>query len=78
MAEAILTPQEEQEVVDALESSATAKTPGGPLDIFCKNWATLKQALEFLAGLLPEKYAALIKKVIRIGDLAHDTICPGK
>jgi len=74
MAETILTQEEQEEVLKALR--AEGPLDASVLDFFCKNWATMKRVLEFLAGKLPAKYADWIKRVIWIGDKAHDMFCP--
>lgn len=65
-----LTPDEEQDLRDAIASA-----PQGLKDDFCKCWPVVKRMLEWLHGRIPsEKLKAAIALAIKVGDL----ICGGE
>jgi len=77
MADGNLTPQEQSEIEVALDQYASSKQfgPDDAKEFFCDNWATIKQGLEFLKGIVPPPGPSLISAAIWIGNKAHDRIC---
>jgi hypothetical protein len=80
-----ITPQEaralqaafaEGDTMSAAQSQALA-LPADIRELFCRNWETAKQILNFLASLpvLPAVVRAAIAMVIKAGDIAHRTLC---
>ena len=72
-----LTQQEEQQILAAIDDYASQKQAidGGAKELFCEHWETVKEVLEFLKDVLPAPIPAIIKIVIKFGDIAHGKIC---
>lgn len=81
-----LTAQEQQQIrqafAEALTSSgggagghAEAMAGGGAKDIFCKDWQTAKQVLQFLQQFAPAWLKPIIAILIAVGDRVFGTIC---
>jgi hypothetical protein len=60
-----------------LPETGVAGLPADIREQFCRNWATARQILEFLASLpvIPALVRAAIGMVIKAGDIAHRTLC---
>jgi hypothetical protein len=64
----------------AAAAPAAAAPPAGidPQKLFCEQWPTIKQALQFLQGVIPQPGPILIGLIIAAGDAAHNNpkVCP--
>jgi len=43
--------------------------------LFCENWQTVKQVLQFIADKLGEPVRSIVKALIGAGDFLHELIC---
>ena len=63
MTDAALTPDEERQVREAIDSA-----PDGLKDDFCKCWPVTKRFLQWVQPRLPKKVQDAIDLVIRVAD----------
>ena len=55
--------------------AVSAEALGNAKKLFCENWDTVKQVLDFLATVAPGPIGPIIRVVIRAGDAAKKVIC---
>ncbi len=46
-----------------------------PKQLFCDNWDTVKQVLNFLKPFLPQKLQGIVDMIIKAGDTLKQLIC---
>lgn len=59
----------------ALEGPQVELEGVNPKELFCKNWGTVKSVLQFLSGILPIWLRPIVATIIKLGDIAHRTLC---
>ncbi|MDR6788825.1 hypothetical protein J2Y58_002190 [Sphingomonas sp. BE138] len=71
------TADERQQIALAMmdETPIEAKPLTDVKSVFCQNWDTVKQVLEFLSGYLPLPVRFAVKALIKAGDILHGKIC---
>jgi hypothetical protein len=61
----------------AAAPSAAAAAPSGinPAQLFCQNWDTVKQVLQFLKPHLPIFIRGVVDAIIKAGDVLKGIVC---
>ena len=54
---------------------AAAAPLGDPVKLFCQNWNTVKQVLQFLKPHLPFFLRGVVDAIIKAGDVLKGVIC---
>jgi len=78
MTDLTLTPQDKQELGDAIDEAMAAGQLNGNLkDAFCRCWVTVRELLHWLQGLpISQRIKDILAQIIEWGDFIHGKICP--
>jgi hypothetical protein len=73
-----LTPEDQQELGDALdEATAAGQLNGNLKDAFCGCWPTVKALLNWIKGLpVSQRIKEILGEIIEWGDFIHGKLCP--
>ncbi|MFL6844931.1 MAG: hypothetical protein ACJ8ER_08645 [Allosphingosinicella sp.] len=75
VARAMLDESEVSGAAAAAGGKAAAAGGADPKKLFCDNWDTVKQVLQFLKPFLPKLLRGFVDAIIKAGDVLKGIIC---